>query len=379
MPCRVGKALVCVGLRLNCFGLDRKRCVAIMSPYEYVGNLHIHSRHSDGGGNTAEIASAAKRAGLDFIALNDHAHLTRLHLEEEGYHKGILVLVGSEIGTRFHHYLAYDVKTQIDGERLSPQEVIHAVAGQGGFGFIAHPFEKGMPYIEKGIAYTWNDWSVKGFTGICIWNFTSRWKEEVRSFWSALFQLFFKRYTLKGPSTRTLSTWDRLCRERRVVAIGGSDAHGSTVKKGLISFTPLTYEFLLGTITTHVLLDDPLQGDPEQDKGLIYRSLKEGSCFLAHDGLAPSRGFRFTFIKNGDEAGVEMGQEAEGSHGILMIALPSHGFIRVIRNGALYKRGYGSELAVRVYEKGIYRVEVLRKTAMWGFRPWIFSNPIYLR
>jgi len=379
MPCRVGKALVCVYLRLNCFGLHVERLIAIMPQYEYVGNLHIHTRHSDGGGTTPEIVNVAKRAGLDFIALNDHAHLTRLYLEEEGYHKGILVLVGSEIGTRFHHYLAYDIKDQIDDERLSPQEVIDAVVSQGGLGFIAHPFEKGMPYMEKGIAYTWNDWSVEGFTGICIWNFTSRWKENVRSFWSALFHLLFKRYTLKGPSTRTLSTWDRLCRERRVVAIGGSDAHASTMRKGLISFTPLTYEFLLGTINTHVLLSTPLKGDPLQDKGLIYRSLKEGSCFLAHDGLAPSRGFRFTFIKAGDEASVKMGQEAEYNHGLLVIALPNHGLIRVIRNGTLLTMGYGRELTVKLHEKGIYRVEVLRKTAMWGFRPWIFSNPIYLR
>jgi hypothetical protein len=350
-----------------------------MSLYEYVGNLHIHTRHSDGGGSVSEIANAAREAGLDFIALNDHSHLTRLHLEEEGYNKGILVLVGSEIGTRFHHYLAYGIKDQINDERLSPQEVINAVAHQGGFGFIAHPFEKGMPYMEEGIAYTWNDWSVNGFTGICIWNFSSRWKENVSSFWSALFHLIFKKYTLKGPSTRTLSAWDRLCLDGRVVAIGGSDAHGSPVKKGLISFTPLTYEYLLSTINTHVLLSTPLKGDPVQDKELIYRSLKGGSCFLAHDGLFPSRGFRFTFIREGDDGIVEAGQEAECSHGLLAITLPNHGLIRVIRNGALHKIGYGSELSVRVYEKGVYRVEVFRKTAMFGFRPWIFSNPIYLR
>jgi hypothetical protein len=350
-----------------------------MSPYEYIGNLHIHSRHSDGSGTTSDITNAAKTAGVDFIAMNDHAHLTRLHLEEEGYHKGILVLVGSEIGTRFHHYLAYGINDQIDDERLSPQEVIDAVAGQGGFGFIAHPFETGMPYMEKGIAYTWNDWSVKNFTGICIWNFTSRWKENVRSFWSALYHLIFKRYTLKGPSMKTLSTWDRLCRERRVAAIGGSDAHASTVKKGFISFTPLTYEYLLGTINTHVLLHDPLKGDSAQDKRAIYRSLQEGNSFLAHDGLAPAQGFRFSFIKDGGETSVEMGQEAEESNGLLMIVLPSHGLIRLIRNGALYKQGYGIKLAVHIWEKGVYRVEVLRKTALWGFRPWIFSNPIYLR
>jgi hypothetical protein len=350
-----------------------------MKLYEYVGNLHIHTRHSDGGGSTAEVANAARRAGHDFIALNDHSHLTRLYLEEEGYHKGILVLVGSEIGTRFHHYLAYDIKEQIDDEHLSPQGVIDAVAEQGGFGFIAHPFEKGMPYMEKGVAYTWNDWSVEGFTGICIWNFSSRWKENVKAFWSALFHLVFKTYTVKGPSRKTLCTWDRLCRDGRVAAIGGSDAHGSPVRKGFISFTPLTYEYLLSTINTHILASTPLKGDPKLDKGLVYRSLKEGRCFVAHDGLAPSRGFRFTFIKDGDEQGVEVGQEAEFSTGLLMIVLPNHGLIRVIRNGALLTMGYGSTLTRRVYERGVYRVEVFRKTAVFGFRPWIFSNPIYLR
>jgi hypothetical protein len=350
-----------------------------MPPYEYIGNLHIHTRHSDGGGTTLEVADAARKAGLDFIALNDHSYLTRLYLEEEGYHKGVLVLVGSEIGTRFHHYLAYDIKEQIDDERLSPQEVINAVAEQGGFGFIAHPFEKGMPYIEKGIAYTWNDWSVEGFTGICIWNFASRWKENVRNFWTALFHLLFKTYTVKGPSRKTLCTWDSLCRSGRVVAIGGSDAHGSPVRKGFLSFTPLTYEYLLGTINTHILANTPLKGDPEEDKELVYRALQEGSCFVAHDGLDPSRGFRCRVTKDGDGARVEMGQEAGYSPGVLMITLPNHGLIRVIRNGTLHRKAYGNKLTLRIHDKGVYRVEVFRKTAVFGFRPWIFSNPIYLR
>jgi predicted metal-dependent phosphoesterase TrpH len=76
-------------------------------PFEYVGNLHIHTTRSDGGGDTKEIAEVARAVGLDFIILNDHSYLTQLHLEDQGYHKGILVLVGSEIGTSSHHYLVF--------------------------------------------------------------------------------------------------------------------------------------------------------------------------------------------------------------------------------------------------------------------------------
>lgn len=347
--------------------------------FEYVGNLHIHTSHSDGGGTISEIVKAARAVGIDFIALNDHSHLTMLHLEEEGYHRGILVLVGSEIGTRFHHYLAYNIKNQIDNTRYSPQEVIDAVESQGGFGFLAHPFEKGMPYREKSVAYTWNNWSVRGYTGICIWNFASRWKENVRSSWNGIFHLIFKKYTLKGPSEKTLATWDRLCLEGRVVAIGGSDAHGSIMKVGFIKFIPLTYKYLLGTINTHVLLSSPLTGDLITDKGLIYNSVREGSCFIAHDGLAPARGFTFSFNRERNGASLGMGQEAEFSKGQLLIRIPRYGLIHIIRNGSLFARAYGSELSKKISEKGVYRIEVFIRTQLCGWRPWIFSNPIYLR
>ncbi len=353
--------------------------LATASPFEYVGNLHIHTTHSDGGGSTKEIAAVARTVGLDFIALNDHSYLAQLHLEEEGYYKGILVLVGSEIGTRSHHYLAYDIKNQVDGEGSSPQELIDAVSTQGGFGFLAHPFEKGMHFLEKGVAYTWNDWSVKGYTGICIWNFSSRWKENVKSFWHGVFHLIFKTYTLRGPSQETLATWDTACSKRRVVAIGGSDAHGSPMKMGFLKLTPLSYRYLLRTINTHVLTAAPLTGDLGRDKGIIYHSLREGNCFIAHDGLCPAKGFRFTFNRERGKRRLLMGQEGRFSPGVLEVRLPRRGLIRVMKDGSPFKRAHGTGLSIKIDEGGVYRVEVLRRTVLFGWRPWIFSNPIYLR
>lgn len=348
-------------------------------PFEYVGNFHIHSTHSDGGGSAKQIAEAARTVGLDFIALNDHSYLTQLHLEDEGYHKGIPVLVGSEIGRRFHHYLAYNIKDQVNDESYSPQEVIDAVNRQGGFGFLAHPFEEGMPFLENSTVYTWNDWSVIGYTGICIWNFTSRWKENVKTSLHGIYHLIFKTYTVKGPSQKTLETWDRLCLKRQVVALGGSDAHGSYMKIGLLKFTPLSYRYLLGTINTHILTSLPLKGDFTTDKGIIYASLRAGTCFVAHDGLSPAKGFRFYFTRNKDEKRVEMGQEDALSPGTLVSKLPKGGMIRIIKDGSLFKRGYGGELSIKINENGVYRVEVFRKVPLFGWRPWIFSNPIYLR
>ena len=90
--------------------------------FEYVGNLHIHSHHSDGGGDAILIAQSAQRLGLDFIVLNDHDYLTdALHLEDEGIYGGVLVFVGLEIGKRYHHYLAFDIKEMIRAQALGPQ------------------------------------------------------------------------------------------------------------------------------------------------------------------------------------------------------------------------------------------------------------------
>ena len=346
---------------------------------EYTGNLHIHSRYSDGGGTVPEIARSAQRIGLDFIILNDHEHMTHgLHLEDEGYYGDVLALMGLEIGKRYHHYLAYDLKEMVKNDDSGPQEVIDRVNSQGGFGFLAHPFEKGMPFYEKSIAYTWNDLSVTGFTGICIWNFSSRWKERVKSPFHAIFFLFFKSRMLKGPNKKTMSLWDDLCRKKRVVGMGGSDAHGAVFKWGAISLTPLTYDYTLNSINVHVLSEKGLPKDFTKAKAEIYGALKEGRFFIAHDNLAPANGFRFHYISD-DGPFVIMGREKPFQPGTLFIETPLKAEIRLLKNGTVIKQWRGQKASYRVEEKGVYRVEVYYYLFPFGWRAWIFSNPIYLR
>jgi hypothetical protein len=350
-----------------------------MNHYEYVGNLHIHSLHSDGAENIPGIAKAAAGVGLDFVCLNDHDFLTdRLYLEEEGFYNNVLLLVGLEIGKRHHHYLAYDLIEKVAGDNLAPQEVIDLVNKQGGFGFLAHPFEKGMPFRQKSVAYTWNDLLVKDYTGICIWNFSSRWKERIKSPAHGIFYLLFKHSTLKGPSQETLSFWDAACRARRVTGIGGSDAHATDFKWGPITFRPFTYEVLLNTINIHVLLRKKLPPTLDAAKKEIYGALRSGRLFTAHDGLCQARGFRFDFIAD-KGPGLAMGEEGSFQKGALLIRTPRRAKIRLIRDGAVVEQWLATGARYRVDGKGVYRVEVFCKVPLFGWRPWIFSNPIYLR
>ncbi len=347
--------------------------------FEYVGNLHIHSHHSDGGGEVTQIAQTSQRLGLDFIVLTDHDFLTDdLHLEDEGVHSGVLALVGLEIGKRYHHYLAFDIKGMIRGRGLDPQEVIDRVNAQGGFGFLAHPHEKGMPFSDKSIAYTWNDLSVTGYTGICIWNFSSRWKERIKTLFHGLFHLTFKTQMLKPPSRKTISLWDELCQERRTPAIGGSDAHGLKFKWGPFRFRPLSYPYLLNSINVHILLEKRLPEELAEAKARVYAALKEGRLFIAHENLAPAKGFRFVFVSE-EGAQLTLGEEDRFQPGRLLINTPQQGKIRLLRNGVIAKTWLGQSASYTVREKGVYRVEVYRFLFPFGWRPWIFSNPIYLR
>ena len=90
-----------------------------MFDFEYIGNLHIHSNHSDGGMSIKEIAESAAAAGLDFICTNDHEYMrTSFDLQEEGFYGNLVVLTGLELGKRFHHYLAYDIKEIINSDSI---------------------------------------------------------------------------------------------------------------------------------------------------------------------------------------------------------------------------------------------------------------------
>jgi hypothetical protein len=46
-----------------------------MFDFECVGNLHIHTVHSDGKETVPQIAESAAKAGLDFITINDHSYM----------------------------------------------------------------------------------------------------------------------------------------------------------------------------------------------------------------------------------------------------------------------------------------------------------------
>jgi hypothetical protein len=149
-------------------------------------------------------------------------------------------------------------------------------------------------------------------------------------------------------------------------------------KLGMVGFRPVSYDFLMNSVNVHLVLDAPLPKDFTGAKSTIYGALKEGHLYVAHDRLARARGFRFYFVSD-EGARWIMGQEGPYRPGSLLIENPEGGEIRLVRNGSVEKVWRGEGGAYPVSQNGVYRVEVFRRASIFGWRPWIFSNPIYLR
>ncbi|KKM12281.1 hypothetical protein SY88_03720 [Clostridiales bacterium PH28_bin88] len=347
--------------------------------FEYVANLHVHSTYSDGAKTVEEIAADARRAGIDMVGITDHRTLGALLDGKEGWYGPVLVLVGMESNDRCHHYLSFGVQRPVPDNDLEPQKVIDAVKAQGGIGFIAHPFEEGSRLVDGGKTYPWEDWSVKGFDGICIWNYTSQWRDGVSSVPGAFYQVYASRQSpMKGACCRALAQWDKECQQRKVVAIGGSDAHAVTIHYGMFHPVIFPYRFLFRCVNTHVLLEKPLTGDLPEDKRLVYTALAEGRCFVAFDFYHSSKGFRF-WAHNGRER-AEMGGDVSLKEGVnLEVRLPGYALTRVIRNGTLIYEDRGRRISYRTHRAGVYRVEVWKRFRPWKTMGWIYSNPIYIR
>jgi hypothetical protein len=340
--------------------------------------VHLHSLHSDGTGTVAEIAAAARRNHLDVVLLTDHDTLGARKAGEEGWHGSVLVLVGEEVSPiGENHLLAFGTEEHTRHRGRSPGEVCEAVAAAGGFGFAAHPFSKGSERFDRpGMPF--RDLDCEALSGIELWSFVTDTGETIRSIADAVrFVATPDRY-VDHPPERNLREWDRMCARRRVVAIGGLDAH--QIGKRIAGRVPLRlmgYARSFRYLRTHVLAEEPLEGDVDHDRAQVYAALREGRCYLAMDSLAPARGF--AFWAEGPAGALPMGAEAAAGDWTLRASLPRPADLRLVRDGAEVARASGAtELSHAADGPGVYRVEA-RLRAHGRERTWVLSNPVYLR
>lgn len=350
--------------------------------YTYAGNIHIHSTHSDGTGTVEQIAAAAAATGLDYIIITDHETLRGL--PGEGFHHGVALLVGVEFNSRSCHYLSLGLKEMIPSSEEQPQNIIDMVRFKGGLGFIAHPFEKGSPYVDGGTAYPWSRWPVFNFTGMEIWNYSSHWRGRATSIPRIIYWFLFNRKGAMsdGPSRECLQLWDCYTRSgHHVVGIGGSDAHAVRRKIAGIPVEVFPYKFLFRTINTYIHLEKPLSVEFPEAREQIYSALGEGRCYISFDQLHPGKGFLY-YVSRGKfgKTVALMGSEISHEKGLYLNVYSQvrRSKIFLYRNGCPVFRSKGPELCYAVKSPGTYRVEIFHVSPLGRPRPWIYSNPIYI-
>ncbi len=337
--------------------------------YDYSGVVHVHTTFSGDSELPPEsLVSYAKRFNVDFVIITDHNSIEAKYFE--GFHDGILFLVGEEITPEEgNHLLAFDINKFIPPAR-NPQKMIDEVNKQGGLSFIEHPFFNGNKYIKHRVKMKWLDWNVKDFTGMSIFNYTCDGGERMTPLLMVIFY-FFPGLDRDRPNEDTIRKWDELTLKRKTVGIGTVDAHFVYFRFGKKKIETFPFIYYFNSIRTHVLCEDKIS--PQ----CIYEAMRKGHVYVSHNYLGLGKGF--IFWAEVEDKNYIMGDELEFREGIKLFAkTPLKAKIRIIKDGKKIKEVFGREISYKVIEPGVYRIETDRFHRL-HFNPWIYSNPIYIR
>jgi hypothetical protein len=381
--------------------------------------LHVHSSLShDSRGTPAEIAAAARAAGIRAVFMTEHPTPDRRWWQEglRGEKDGVLFIPGAELSSGL-------LVWRTDGTSWTPNqsapEVLERLRGRDAVAFIAHPeARKGEkdwelpPFAGMEIYNTHADASDNDFEGV-LRTFRGGNLAKTISFLNTL-----KKYPAESfaaifdEQSAVLKRWDALNERylhqgRRIVGIAANDSHqnvgirieaaeetlqvkdglGEVVKeiprkslspllfgslkpgKVLIGHTFDPYPISLGYVSTHLLAS-------EVSEEALVQALTSGRAYVAFDWMADPSGFSFTATAGGKS--VSMGGSLPAANGPeLTVRANMPAQLRLLRNGAEIARGDSDRLTFTAKEPGVYRAEVWL-VAGESSRPWIYSNPIYL-
>ena len=330
--------------------------------------VHVHSTYSDGTASVPEIIAAARSASADAVLLTDHDTLGAKRDGWEGRHDGVLLAVGMEVSPKGGHLLAFGIDDEIEHDGRSSEELCAAVQAAGGLAFPAHPFSAGSG-ISKSIGrpHPWPALETCDLNGLELWSLMTETAEQQSSVRELTHFLRNPEAAIGDLPAANLARWDELCRTRRVVAIGGLDAHQTGVRIRGRALSPHPHERIFRTLRTHVLTP---AGDPQP--GDLYDALARGRCYLAMDALAPASGFEFR--AEGPAGSAEMGDEVPSGRWTLRVRLPRVADITLVRDGRAVHCAQADTAEQVVDGSGVFRIQ-----AALGGRTWIVSNPIYIR
>ncbi len=343
--------------------------------HDYKGCIHVHSTYSDGHSAVPDILAAAREAGLDYVVLTDHATLQARADGLAGWHDGVLLDVGAELEAGEHHCIALGLH-HLDGvlHAGGTEATFDAIRRDGGLVFVVHPVPVRKPLFDACVP-GWTDWHLETFHGVEVWPYMHDWIRDLHV-WNFISHYRSPDRWIRGPDADVLRRWDEVGRRRSVVGIGSLDNHAKRVpfrRLGLDFLEVFPHRHAFRTVRTHVLSPEPFSGDAAADAARLHGLLARGRCYVSYDLLADATGFGFEGLRR--HAALPMGDEAPaGEPTVFRAHCPQQADLRLLRDGRPVATTRGQELTATDERPGVYRIE-----ARLDARPWIFSNPIYLR
>ncbi len=337
--------------------------------YEAVGALHMHTHHSDGTGAPEDLIQAAQETGLDWIWITDHDNTEAA--PHAGQHNGVTVLVGYEITPRRNHYLVGDIGTIVSRD-LPSAEYVAEVRARGGVGIVAHPDERAINEYSE--CYRWEDWNIRGFDGIELWNYMSDWIQQYTPR-AKFFNFFLPEMALRGPTLETVRWWDSLQQEETPpTGVFGVDVHSFKVKRFGHMFEVYSYAHCFRTLVNYLQLDAPLSKDFEVAQGQIWGAIRRGRVIMAHRGRGEASGTTFLAVSDHGTPVATCGDTVTLTPGLTLEFLcPQEAELRLFQNGNMVSRADKSrKLRFNCTGPGHYRVEAHKRGV------WIMTNHIHI-
>lgn len=381
-------------------GLQDFRCI-----------LHAHAEDSTHtGGTRPEMLTDAQRAGVHAILLTDHYRPPRDFLDSWRFlTNGVLFLPGSEA----RGFLVYPTASLMASMSLPMAEFIPKVTEHDGLIFLSHLEER-------------PDHSLDGLTGLEIYNRHYDAKQDFRGLLALVARMtdpdqaaeladLLQQYPDELLASQVqypqlyLEKWDAGTRTQRLTGVAANDCHhnqillvkmvdADTVRVGTIvdsdekmrtisatlrpgirrltagrqpgdvlvrlDFDP--YHRSFRNVCTHVLA-------PALTEANLRWALKAGRAYVSHDWMCDATGFDF------ETDGGRMGDEVAWRPGLeLRARFPVPAQVRLLCAGEVIATGHGTRFIGRVKRPGAYRIEAWLEVGGEP-RPWIYSNPIYVR
>lgn len=405
----------------NVVKLKSQRVVIAPRPgrHDYRCILHAHAEDSTHtGGTRPEMLADAKKANVHCILLTDHYRPPTDFIDGRwrGVNDGVLFIPGSET----HGFLIYPMQSMMGRMELKGPDFVNTVTDGDGLIFLSHIEER-------------RDHSVAGLTGLEITNRHYDAKKDMASYLALSMMLSDPAQLAEIQKAQSLypdelfafhcdypsvylDKWDEGTKLKRLTGVAANDCHHNqiltvkmvddntvlvgtnvdkddqmrkvtaTLRPGIKSMTKGRkpgdvlakvdldpYFISFRNSSTHVLAE-------RLDEASIRKALKAGHAYVAHEWMGDATGFAFEAVDGSGKLVALMGDEVKLADGLkLTAALPLPATVRLIRQGKEVAKAVGkSTFEYSPAEPGVYRLEAWL-TLDGEPRPWLFSNPIYVK